>query len=181
MTRAAILAASCVAVALVGGSLATPSAPKLLWNASASAPIGLYLTMPVDTLKTGDLVAATPPERLARFMADRGYLPCGVPLIKHVLGLPGQNVCRNGRSVRLDDKTVGEALDRDRMGRPLPVWQGCRRIVKDEVFLMNTSVRDSFDGRYFGPLPARTVIGRAIPIATDADGDGRFEWRGPAW
>ncbi|MEF2071046.1 S26 family signal peptidase [Consotaella aegiceratis] len=181
MTRTGILGAIAVSIALVGGSLATPVAPKLLWNASASAPIGLYRIMPVSTLMTGDLVAAMPPEPLARFMADRSYLPRGVPLIKHVLGLPGQNVCRNGGSITLDDKTVGEALDRDRMGRPLPGWQGCRRIAKDEVFLMNTSVRDSFDGRYFGPLPARTVIGRAIPIVTDEDGNGRFEWRRPAW
>lgn len=181
MTRAAILAASCVAVALVGGSLATPSAPKLLWNASASAPIGLYRIMPADTLEAADLVAAMPPEPLARFMADRDYLPRGVPLIKHILGLPGQNVCRDGRRITLDGKSVGEALDGDRMGRPLPRWQGCRRIAEGDVFLMNTSVRDSFDGRYFGPLPASTVIGRAIPIVTDADGDGRFEWRRPAW
>ncbi|NDW07657.1 S26 family signal peptidase [Jiella pacifica] len=181
MTRKVILAASCVAVALVGSSLAAPTTIKLLWNASASAPIGLYWIMPADTLDAGDLVAAMPPEPLARYMADRGYLPRGVPLIKRVLGLPGQLVCRNGRSITLDGKNVGEALGRDRTGRQLPGWQGCRRIAEGNVFLMNTSVRDSFDGRYFELLSARTVIGRAIPIATDGDGDGRFEWRRPAW
>ena len=46
-------------------------------------------------------------------------------------------------------------------------------------FLMNWQVRDSLDGRYFGPLPASSVIGRATPLYTDEDGDDRFVWRAP--
>ena len=77
------------------------------------------------------------------------------------------------------NESSGEALDRDRLGRPLPVWQGCRRIADGAIFLMNPDVRDSLDGRYFGPLPAASVIGRATPLYTDEDGDGRFVWRAP--
>jgi type IV secretory pathway protease TraF len=44
---------------------------------------------------------------------------------------------------------------------------------------MNWSVEDSLDGRYFGPLPTGTIIGRAMPVWTDEDGSGRFEWRAP--
>ena len=44
---------------------------------------------------------------------------------------------------------------------------------------LNWQVRDSLDGRYFGPLPATAVIGRATPLYTDEDGDGRFVWRAP--
>ena len=69
--------------------------------------------------------------------------------------------------------------DRDRRGRPLPVWQGCRLVANGELFLMNWQVRDSLDGRYLGPLPATAVIGRATPLYTDEDGDGRFVWRAP--
>src|SRR5690606_34287394 len=67
----------------------------------------------------------------------------------------------------------------DRVGRDLPVWQGCRVIGDSEIFLMNGQVRDSLDGRYFGPIPASSVIGRAIPLWTDEEGDGRHEWRAP--
>ncbi|HWA02466.1 MAG TPA: S26 family signal peptidase, partial [Rhizomicrobium sp.] len=35
----------------------------------------------------------------------------------------------------------------------------------------------SMDGRYFGPLATNTIIGRAVPLWTDEDGDGRFQWR----
>ena len=52
-------------------------------------------------------------------------------------------------------------------------------IAEGEVFLMNPDVGDSLDGRYFGPFPASAVIGQAIPLFTDEDGDGRFVWRAP--
>ena len=71
------------------------------------------------------------------------------------------------------------ALERDRMGRDLPVWQGCRIIRDGELFLMNWDIRDSLDGRYFGPVLASSVIGRALPLWTDEEGVGRYEWRAP--
>jgi type IV secretory pathway protease TraF len=59
---------------------------------------------------------------------------------------------------------MGDALDRDRSGRPLPVWHGCQRIPVGEVFLMNGQSKDSLDGRYFGLLPVTTIVGRADPL-----------------
>ena len=112
-------------------------------------------------------------------MRERGYVGRGVPLLKRVLGLPGQEVCRVGRTVIVDGIEMGEALERDSLGRDLPVWQGCRVIANGELFLMNWEVRDSLDGRYFGPIPASSVIGRALPLWTDEEGDDRYEWRAP--
>ena len=65
--------------------------------------------------------------------------------------------------------TMGQALDRDRFGRILPVWQGCRLVADHEVFLMNWQSENSLDGRYFGPLPASTIVGRAYPLWTEED------------
>ena len=151
---------------------------KFIWNASASTPIGLYSLHRPHTLHVGDLVSVMPPASLARFMVERGYIGDGVPLLKHVAALPGQTVCRQGVVVFVDGTALGGALTHDRGGRPLPVWQGCQRIVLGQIFLMNRSVRDSFDGRYFGPLPVRSVIGRATPIYTDDAGNDHFVWRG---
>ena len=150
---------------------------KLLWNVSASTPIGLYDLGPPRDLSVGDLVAVMPPQKLADFMVERGYIGRDVPLLKHIAALPGQEVCRACRTITVDAVPFGDALDRDRMGRELPVWQGCHRIADGELFLMNASVRDSLDGRYFGPIQANTVIGKATPLYTDEDGDGRFVWR----
>ena len=127
-------------------------------------PIGLYAVHTVGALRVGDLVVVKPPEPLARFLADRGYLPRGVPLLKHVAALAGQTVCRIGRSVTVDAIEMGEARERDGRGRALPVWQGCRVIAEGEVFLMNPRSANSLDGRYFGPLPAASIVGRADPL-----------------
>ena len=154
-----------------------PTPLRLVWNASASVPIGLYdLERPSD-LAVGDLVAVMPDKPLADFMVERGYIGRDVPLLKRVLGLPGQRVCRSGATITVDNVEMGDALERDRMGRDLPVWQGCRIIRDGELFLMNWDIRDSLDGRYFGPVPASSVIGRALPLWTDEEGDGRYEWR----
>jgi conjugative transfer signal peptidase TraF len=165
--RDAILAVMVLGV----GAIALPQLdnrpPWLVWNASASVPIGLYAVDAIIDVQTGDLVVVTPPEPLAGFLADRGYLPRGVPLLKHVAAVAGQTVCRVGRSVTVDAIEMGEARERDRRGRALPVWEGCRVIRRDEVFLMNPQSADSLDGRYFGPLPAASVVGRAIPLWVD--------------
>lgn len=177
MTRFGYVMATYVAVLGVAVAALIPTPTKLVWNVTASAPIGLYAIAPADRLTVPELVAVMPPEPLASFMVERGYIGRGVPLLKRVAGLPGQRVCRNRSVITVDDVEIGEALERDRIGRELPVWRGCRVIARGELFLMNGRVRDSLDGRYFGPVPASTVIGRALPLWTDEDGNGRFQWR----
>ncbi|GHE45802.1 peptidase S26 [Camelimonas fluminis] len=180
MTRAGLILVMVLATMGIGYPAVTPMPIKLLWNASASAPIGLY-TIDVDgPFDATDLVAVDAPEPLSAFMAERGYLPRGVPLLKRVLGVSGQTVCRSNLTIAVDGVEVGKALERDRVGRDLPAWQGCRRIQTGEVFLMNWQVRDSLDGRYFGLTSTDRIIGHAVPLWTDEDSNGRFEWRADA-
>ncbi len=179
MIRFGYVMATCFAAVGVALSAFIPTQLKFVWNSSASTPIGLYTIDPVARLEVADLVAIDAPELLATFLAERGYLPRGVPLLKRVLALPGQEVCRNGRTISVDGIDMAEALDHDRLGRILPSWQGCHIIATGEVFLMNWQVRDSLDGRYFGPMPASSIIGRATPLYTDEEGDCQFEWRAP--
>ena len=162
--RAAILAVMALGVGAAALPPLDDRPPWLIWNASASVPIGLYAAAKIIDVHAGDLVVVRPPEPLARFLADRGYLPRGVPLLKHVAALAGQSVCRIGRIITVDTIEMGDALERDSRNRELPSWQGCRVIGQDEVFLMNPRSADSLDGRYFGPLPAASIVGRAIPL-----------------
>ena len=69
-------------------------------------------------------------------------------------------------SITVDRIEMGAARERDRRGRLLPVWQGCRVVRSGEVFLMNWDEPASLDSRYFGPLPLATIVGRADPIWT---------------
>ena len=127
-------------------------------------PVGLYRLQSTDQRYVTELVAVMPPEPPATFLAHGNYLPRGVPMLKHVLALPGQIVCRESLTVLVDGIAMGAARERDGRGRPLPIWQGCRVIAQGELFLMNWQSADSLDGRYFGPIPASAVIGRAHPI-----------------
>ena len=177
MSRRHILAVSMLAVGtLVATAVADPPT-RLIWNATASAPIGFYTVVPADVVEVPELVVIAPPEPLERFMVERGYIGRGVPLMKRVAALPGQQVCRTGDAVTVDTVPIGGALDRDRRGRPLPVWQGCRTLAAGELLLLNPDHPDSLDGRYFGPLRASAVLGRAIPILTRQTPDAPLTWR----
>jgi conjugative transfer signal peptidase TraF len=162
--RQKILGAMLFGVSLIAFSSAAHPMPRLLWNASASVPIGFYVIHPAGRLTVGELLAVRPPAPLAQFMAVRRYLAFGVPLIKHVAALPGEIVCRSGFTITVDGIAEAQALDRDARGRKLPVWQGCRTVRSGEVFLMNAGVPDSFDGRYFGSVSDSTIIGSATPL-----------------
>ena len=153
------------AVALVLSTMEEVT-PAYIWNASKSVPIGLYQLQPVGGLAVTELVAVRPPEPLATFLDLNGYLPIGVPMLKRVLALPGQMVCRKGLTISVDGIDMGDALSRDSRGRPLPVWQGCHSVEPDELFLMNWQSEDSLDGRYFGFVPNSSVIGKALPVWT---------------
>jgi conjugative transfer signal peptidase TraF len=156
--------ATVLLLSTVGGTT-----PLYIWNASSSVPRGLYRVQLTTKLTVTELVAVQPPDLLAAFLDLNGYLPFGVPMVKRVLALPGQTVCRNGLTIAVDGIDVGDAQERDRRGRPLPAWYGCQIIADDDVFVMNWQSADSLDSRYFGPLPASAVIGRAVPVWTDEE------------
>lgn len=160
----ATLGATVLLLSTIGGV-----SPRYIWNASKSVPIGLYRLRPVTKLTVTQLVAVQPPDLLAAFLDLNGYLPLGVPMLKRVLALPGQTVCRNGLAIAVDGIDVGEAHERDGRGRPLPAWNGCRVIADGDIFVMNWQSTDSLDSRYFGPLPASAVIGRAVPVWTNEE------------
>jgi conjugative transfer signal peptidase TraF len=164
-SRTATILMTFAAVALVLSTM-DEATPTYIWNASKSVPIGLYQLQPAGRLAVTELVAVRPPEPLATFLDLNGYLPIGVPMLKRVLALPGQTVCRKELTISVDEIDMGNALSRDSRGRPLPVWQGCLVVGADELFLMNWQSADSLDGRYFGVVPSSSVIGKALPVWT---------------
>ncbi|MVA58487.1 S26 family signal peptidase [Agrobacterium vitis] len=173
--RSMTLLAMLAGAVLIAVPVWNPPAIRVIWNASASVPIGLYRIVPADQLDVTDLAAVMPPDGLAGFLDERRYLPKGLPLLKRVLALSGTTVCRSGAEITAYDMTYGQARERDRHGRPLPIWQGCRTLRAGDAFFMNWNSPDSFDSRYFGPLPLTTVVGRAIPLWTIDDSDPAVE------
>lgn len=159
----AVLALALLGLGLIGlASLARP-APCLVWNASASAPIGLYRVLPGGAVR-GDLVLVRTPNSVRQLAAERGYLPSNIPLVKRVTALDGDVVCAVGDAISINGRVVAERLLRDRLGRPLPTWSACHLLDGGEAFLLMEGRADSFDSRYFGPVPTTAIIGRLAPL-----------------
>jgi conjugative transfer signal peptidase TraF len=144
----------------------TPDRARIIWNVTTSAPIGLYVVRRDRVLVRGDLVVVVPSPSVAKFAAQRGYLPAGVPLVKRIAAMAGDTVCAQENSIFIDGQSVAVRLSADGEGRPLPSWRGCRTLDQGEVFLLMEGVRTSFDGRYFGPTNMSQIVGRLEPIWT---------------
>jgi conjugative transfer signal peptidase TraF len=157
------------ALVLCGYAASAPGSPRhavFVWNASASAPIGLYHVTHRRALSRGGLVLAIPAPSLAAFADARGYLPRGVPLVKRIAAVAGDAVCAHGNAVFIDGRFAAARRAADGKGRPLPAWSQCRTQRSGEIFLQMPNARASFDGRYFGPTSASQVVGLLDPIWT---------------
>jgi conjugative transfer signal peptidase TraF len=150
--------------AFLAATIIAPPHPRLLWNASASAPVGLYRIEPGSPVRRGDMVIVRTPAAVRNLAARRGYIPANVPLVKRVAGVRGDLVCALGPTILVNGHAVAARRSADTLGRPLPWWNGCRSLHGDALFLLMAHTPDSFDGRYFGPTPATDVIGKAVPL-----------------
>jgi conjugative transfer signal peptidase TraF len=153
-------AAVAIVSATVLAPIAVPPAPRLVWNSSESAPIGLYAVSVGKIPDTGDMVVARLPKVIRRLAAERRYLPDNVPLVKRVAAVAGDEICATGNLVIVNGKPVAHRRAVDKRARRLPFWLGCRRLHGRQVLLLMDNPL-SFDGRYFGPIEGTEVIGKA--------------------
>lgn len=161
-----LLALAGLGLTALGFAVLAEPAPRVVWNASASAPVGLYWVIHAAPAR-GDLVLADLPPDARRLAAERGYLPASVPLVKRVAAQAGDTVCADDETVSINGRPVAVRLARDRLGRALPAWIGCRVLAEDELFLLMADAPGSFDGRYFGPVQRTAVMGRLVPLWTE--------------
>ncbi|WEK43273.1 MAG: S26 family signal peptidase [Candidatus Sphingomonas colombiensis] len=155
------IAISGVGITLLGLTLAFPPAPRLVWNASASAPIGLYAVTPDVPIETGDMVIARVPDPWRTLAARRRYIPANVPLVKHVAAAAGDEVCALGPEIFINGRWSAQRRLADAAKRPMPWWSGCVRLRGQQLFLLMDGKPASFDGRYFGVTEPAQVIGKA--------------------
>ena len=165
--RRLVLGLTAAALMAIAWSAIADVRPALVYNASPSVPLGFYRVEPPAGLRRSELILMKPPESMRGLIAERGYLPPDTPLIKRVAALPGDHVCAMLGSLYVDGSlAVEDIAGRDSLGRPLPVWSGCRRLQTGDVFTLMAGVPNSLDGRYFGPVAQRTLIGRLTPLWT---------------
>ena len=136
-----------------------------VWNRTKSVPRGLYFVDRSMPVSKGDLVVFQPPDEVRRWLDKERLVGSDWPLLKHVAGVDGDEICRCGPGISVNGLHVADALQTLQTGSALPAWQGCRRLQTGEVFLLNDHPR-SVDGRYFGAQRRAHILGVARPIWT---------------
>ena len=159
------LAATLAGITLVGVSTIAHPRPYLVWNTSASVVVGLYRVI-YGAPERGDFILVRIPKSIEKLAAMRGYLPAGIPLIKRVAAVAGDDVRAFDGAIIVNGQIAVRQRKADRAGRSLPRWNECRELVQGEFFLLGDAP-DSFDSRYFGPVASARVIGRVVPLWTD--------------
>lgn len=144
-------------------------------NLTSSMPLGIWKKT-TATHRDGYAAFCLPPNSVAGQLANgRDYLPSGIcpggfaPLLKRVSAIPGDVVLLADEQVCVNDTCLpnSRSFSDDSAGRPLVHYpRGAYRVPEGEYWLFSTEDERSFDSRYFGPVPAASVIDFLAPVAT---------------
>jgi conjugative transfer signal peptidase TraF len=135
--------------------------------------LGIY-RLSTGPWKRGDLVIVDVPmdREIFKLARARGYLfgsygsAAVIPLLKRVVAIEGDRV-EVRATVAINGRELANSGVRatDSASRPLTHAAG-GLVPAGHVWVMSDENPLSFDSRYFGPLPAATIRGRATPLWT---------------
>ncbi|NTW15837.1 MAG: S26 family signal peptidase [Syntrophaceae bacterium] len=134
----------------------------LVYNYTNSVPLGFYLILPIP-FKKGDLIAFEPSDKAKKLIQQRKYLRPDAYLIKHIAGVPGDHLCTLDDTLLVDGINYGAIAHKDREGRELTPYQYCG-IINNGFIVAIKGMKNSFDSRYYGPIPEKCIIGKAVPV-----------------
>lgn len=149
-------------VGLVTSANVLSVSPKLIWNRTASAPVGLYWRNgSPPNLRDWAVISANSAEAI--WARENGFSGSNWPLIKRVSGVHGDEICRSDVIISINGEAIAEAISKTENHLELPTWSGCIRLGSNEIFLLNEHPK-SLDGRYFGPINVDEIEGSATLI-----------------
>jgi conjugative transfer signal peptidase TraF len=163
------------AVGLIGGAIAMavcafggwfPLELGFCFNITPSEPAGIYELVPGGAGR-GALALLEQPRGSAASTLRR-YIPAKLPLVKRVAAIPGDMVRIDSDGVYVNGKRWPDSVPllHDDEGRALnPYPFGVYRVAAGRLWVMSNHPR-GLDSRYFGPVPAASVISRLEPLLT---------------
>ncbi len=80
-------------------------------------------------------------------------------LVKRVIGLPGDHLTSKGNTIYVNGKVLDQTWS---YYNPVSPAIGNVVVPKNTYFMMGDNHGDSCDSRYWGPLPANLVVGKAV-------------------
>jgi conjugal transfer pilin signal peptidase TrbI len=111
-----------------------------------------------DRLERGRTIAFWAGARMAP------WFPPDLMVVKRLVGLPGDHVVVSPTATTVNGVVVGEGLDvAPTLKRPPADFVRDFVLGEGELWIMGDT-RDSFDARYWGPLPTHQIIGGAYGL-----------------
>ncbi|MGD9153313.1 MAG: signal peptidase I [Gammaproteobacteria bacterium] len=133
----------------------------LTYQVTASMPKGFYFIKPSQHFHRRDIVLFKPPEKFLHFLLQKKWLPKNGLMLKYVVGIPGDYVCQNKKWIYINNQKIAPIYQEYKPGKKLPNNCFCGKLKKHQYLLMSTKLKNSFDGRYFGPVNDDRIIGKA--------------------
>lgn len=168
-----LLGVSAVLAGLVGGAMVV----GVRVNTTPSMPRGLWLERVVPSrLHRGDIVAAcVVPSDAVRLYVGAGECQAThlEPVIKQIAAIPGDTVAVteagvivNGDLIRNSARLVVDGKGRSLDGLfPMPVQY--EHVVPPGFVWLVAPMDKSFDSRYLGSFPVKSIIGVVEPLLTE--------------
>jgi conjugative transfer signal peptidase TraF len=151
-----------------------------VFNFTHSAPFGIYRQAAEPTLPTRNnspYAFFCPDQRWPGLnnnpntRRSLGTCPDGyAALLKPVVAWPGDVVTTSPSGVAVNGTQVRNSapLTRDSLGRELhPYPYGTHQVLAGQIWVVSSYSSRSFDSRYFGPVPLRTVREWVRPLITE--------------
>jgi conjugative transfer signal peptidase TraF len=135
------------------------------YQETTSMPEGWYLYYPITKkLKLGDVVLFNPPKFAEKIMIKHNWIGPNMPMMKHVMAVPGDFVCIKNNAVYIQHKKIGPVYMDYAKRKALPHLHLCGILPDNEFMLMSTLIPNSFDSRYFGPIKRNKIFARVIKV-----------------
>jgi conjugative transfer signal peptidase TraF len=143
---------------------------------SESIPFGIYrLTKATPPYERGEVILGCIEDReIVSIILTREYMRPGqcrsgiVPIGKPLLAIAGDTIELNTEAIRVNGKIIpkSETLSHDSKGAPLPIYpRGTYIVEENDFWLFSDYIPNSFDSRYFGPIPKENIVGRLTKLS----------------
>jgi len=142
--------------------------PDIVINPTPSEPPGFYRVVlhAPQNYRRGMTVVFPVPATFQSFVYGHRWLRNGVPFLKTIVALAGDQVCVFDDHFEVNRRTLGPVYSVDNSGSPMPRIRGCFVIAPGAFFPASTYNPRSFDGRYIGPQPLAALRGEARALWT---------------
>lgn len=166
LSNSAIIGIGGIGVLLVGFSAFAKPTPLVIYNPSSSEPKGFYRLSALRPAP-GRLIAFRVPRPGAAYAASHIPYVARTAILKEIAVGQGSNVCVRGGEIWIAGQPRAHVATKDHNGALLPHWLGCRKLAAREYFVFSNRISNSYDSRYYGPVPASDIVGVYQPLWTE--------------